>query len=304
MTSLRSVFALTMSGALLMAACGSDDDSASSSVPAATATVNVISSSEPISQLLGEVYGQALENAGFRIGRKNPVADQTAAFTAVESGASQLTVETTVSLLTRLDSTLLAIPTTIDEQTTALNDALPDTLAANPVSGVDVGLVVACTADAVETHGLTDLSSLSAVAGDITLGMPEGFGTATPVGLGAIASVYETEFPKTVTVDTDGIADAVTERSFDCVVAPRVTPAITLSGLLPLDDDKSALPVDMVVPLVGIATSTPELVSMLTTINASLTTDVVRALLVKVDNGTNTFDTAAKAFLASLSTSG
>ena len=100
------------------------------------------------------------------------------------------------------------------------------------------------------------------------------------------------------------IADAVAKKSFDCVVAPGITPDITLQGLLPLTDDKTALPVDMVVPLLAIDASQPELVSMLTTINASLTTDVVRALLVKVGNGTNTYDTAAKAFLASLSSNG
>jgi osmoprotectant transport system substrate-binding protein len=298
------VFALTVGGALLMAACGSDDAASTDSVPAAAKTVNVISSDEPLSQLLGEVYGQALENAGFRIGRKNSVADEAAAFAAVESGSAQLTVETTVALLSRLDTSLTEVPAGVDEQTTALNDALPATLAANPVSSVDAGLVVACTTDAVEANTLTDISSLAKVAADITLGIPTGFDTATPVGLATLATAYDTEFPTTVTVDADGIADAVAKKSFDCVVAPGITPDITLQGLLPLTDDKTALPVDMVVPLLAIDASQPELVSMLTTINASLTTDVVRALLVKVGNGTNTYDTAAKAFLASLSSNG
>jgi osmoprotectant transport system substrate-binding protein len=303
-TSLRSVFALTLSGALLMAACGSDEDASSDTVPAAARTINVISSADPVSQLLGEVYGQALENAGFRIGRKNPVADEAAAYAAVESGKAQLTIETTVALLSRLDSSATEVPVTVDEQTTAINEALPDTLAANPVSSVDAGLVVACTTDAVEANTLTDISSLAKVAGDITLGIPEGFDTATPVGLATLAAAYDTEFTDTVTLAAADIADAVTEKSFDCVVASGLTPAITLSGLLPLTDDKGALPVDMVVPLLTIDASQPELVSMITTINASLTTQVVRALLVKVDNGANTYDTAAKAFLASLSSNG
>jgi osmoprotectant transport system substrate-binding protein len=303
-TSLRSVFALTLSGALLMAACGSDEDASGDTVPAAARTVNVISSGDPVSQLLGEVYGQALENAGFRIGRKNPVADDAAAYAAVESGKAQLTIETTVALLSRLDESLTEVPVTVDDQTTAINEALPATLAANPVSGIDAGLVVACTTDAVEANTLTDISSLAKVAGDITLGIPEGFDTATPVGLATLATAYDTEFTNTVTVEAADIADAVTEKSFDCVVASGLTPAITLSGLLPLTDDKAALPVDMVVPLLAIDASQPELVSMLTTINSSITTDVVRALLVKVDNGTNTYDTAAKAFLASLNTNG
>lgn len=304
MTSLRSVFALTLSGALLMAACGSDEDASGDTVPAAARTVNVISSGDPVSQLLGEVYGQSLENAGFRIGRKNPVADEAAAYAAVESGKAQLTIETTVALLSRLDSSATEVPVTVDDQTTAINEALPATLAANPVSGVDAGLVVACTTDAVEANSLTDISSLAKVAGDITLGIPEGFDTATPLGLATLATAYDTEFTTTVTVGAADIADAVTKKSFDCVIASGLTPAITLSGLLPLTDDKGALPVDMVVPLLTIDASQPELVSMLTTINASLTTDVVRALLVKVDNGTNTYDTAAKAFLASLNTNG
>lgn len=298
MTSLRSVFALSLGGVLLLTACGSD--AATSDTVPAPATINVISSGAPLSQLVGELYGQALENAGFRIGRKNAVADEAAAYAAVQSGKAQLTAETTAVLLARVDPSLTEIPVKVEDQTTAINAKLDTTMAANPTSSVDAGLVVACTAAAVDEYTLTDLSSLAKVADKVTLGIPDGFDTATPIGLGTITTAYDTSFPTTITVAADGITDAVDKKSFDCVVASGLTPAITISGLLPLTDDKTALPADIVVPLLGIAESTPELVSLLTSLNAKLTTEVVRALLVKVEGGNGSYDTVAKAFLASL----
>ena len=41
-----------------------------------TPTINVGRTTEPVSQLMAEIYGQGLENAGYRVGRKDPVADQ------------------------------------------------------------------------------------------------------------------------------------------------------------------------------------------------------------------------------------
>ena len=104
--------------------------------------------------------------------------------------------------------------------------------------------------------------------------------------------------------DVDDRARHVAERGASPIVGVGFPQASSIEAVARDFPKLQFAIVDMVVPLLAIDASQPELVSMLTTINASLTTDVVRALLVKVGNGTNTYDTAAKAFLASLSSNG
>jgi glycine betaine/choline ABC-type transport system substrate-binding protein len=79
---------------------------------------------------------------------------------------------------------------------------------------------------------------------------------------------------------------------------------ITTEGLLSLEDDKAAAPVDAFVPLLQATAATPEVVAVITQLNSLVTTDVLRALLVKLETGDQTPDVLAKAFLASQSSDG
>ena len=299
MTSLRSVLVLPLAAALVLAACGGDDEAETPAGPVALITINVGSTTEPLSELLSEIYGQALENSGQRVGRKDPVADRAATYAALESGRVQLVPELSASLLAFLGK---PVPPTVAEQTTALTEALPTTLAANPISSVDATAVVACTPAAADEFGLASVTEVAAAAGQITLGVSQAFRDATAGGLTALASAYETEFTDVVTVEASGIADAVAAGDLECVVASDLEPSIITAGLLPLADPKSVLPTDTVVPLLSIEVSTPEVVTILTQVNASLTTDVVRALLVKLAVGDDSYPVVAKDFLASIST--
>ncbi|TPW11330.1 MAG: hypothetical protein FD127_3296 [Acidimicrobiaceae bacterium] len=75
--SASAPFAGLLAGVLVLAACGGADD-ASSSGTVNRPTINVGRTTDPASELLAEIYGQGLENAGFRVGRKDPVADRAA----------------------------------------------------------------------------------------------------------------------------------------------------------------------------------------------------------------------------------
>ena len=71
--------------ALGLASCKSD--SSSNSGDTIAQTVTVIAEDTPQSDLLGEIYAQALENAGFRVARRNDVPDLAAGYAALQSGA-------------------------------------------------------------------------------------------------------------------------------------------------------------------------------------------------------------------------
>ena len=87
---------------------------------------------------------------------------------------------------------------TVDEQVAALADALPDGLEVLTPSSAEDKDTIVCTQDVVDEHNLTDLSSLFAVADQITLGAPPEFETRTPFGLKGFKDIYDATFKEFV----------------------------------------------------------------------------------------------------------
>lgn len=298
MRSTRSALALTLVGALALAACGGDDETEATVAPVSP-TVNVGRTTDPLSQLLAEIYGQGMENAGVRVGRKDPVADLDALHAALDAGNVQFVPETTVSLLDRLS---VDVPATADEQLVAINDALPAEQSATAIGSATATKVIACSVAAVEANSLKTVTDLAGVAADITLGATSGFESSASFSLADLNTAYEAEFTVTASGETDAeVAAAVAAGDVDCGVISSLEPTITTEGLLPLEDDKAAAPVDAFVPLMQATAATPEVVAVITQLNALVTTEVLRALLVKLETGDETPDVLAKAFLASQS---
>jgi osmoprotectant transport system substrate-binding protein len=298
--STRSAVALMLVGALALAACGDDDnDATDATAPGLSPTVNVGRTNEPLSVLIAEIYGQGLENAGVRVGRKDPVADLDALHKSLDAGSVQFMAETTVSLLDRLG---VDVPATTDEQLVAINDALPDEQAATAIGSATATKIVACSVAAVEANSLKTVSDLAEVSAEITLGGPAAFESSTSFSLADLNTAYDAEFTLTESVDSDAdVAAAVAAGDVDCGVMSSLEPTITTEGLLPLEDDKAAAPIDALVPLMQASAATPEVIAVITQLNSLVTTEVLRALLVKLETGDQTPDVLAKAFLATQS---
>lgn len=303
MKTTRSLPTLALAAALVMSACGGSDSASDTTQGVSNPTINVGHTAEPISELLAEVYGQALETAGFRVGRKDPSPDRAATNAGLESGALQLVPEQSGPLLASLGKESPAAPDTTapvdttaslpgDVQVAAMNDALPDSLTVNGAAAAVTTPTVACATAAVDAHSLTDLSSLAAAAADITIGVPSDFDIA-------VLAPYDATFTTSTVEEKD--AAAAIESGTDCVVVTAVSPVIATAGLLPLDDDLKAIPVSVVAPVTAVSISTPELITVLAQVNNALTTNVVRSLLVKTEGGSVSYDVVAKQFLATLS---
>lgn len=299
MKSLRLVVALPLVGALAAAGCGGDDTA--TEVVAARLAINVGRTTDPVSQLLAEIYGQGLENAGYPVGRKDAVADRAAAIAGLEAGRLQFVPDLSASLLAHVADAAGTdnVAVTVEDQLGALKATLPATLIAGPVTAAEATTVVSCGAATVAEHAVTTISELAAVADEIVLGGDASFETAEAFGLAALDEAYATTFSY-VAVDTDDVSTSLAAGTIDCLVAPRTLAAITIDGLLVLGDDKNVVPLDMVIPVMTVAAATPDVVSVVTQLNTSLTTEVLRALLVKVSVGDVSYDVVAKQFLASL----
>ncbi|MEK7424458.1 MAG: glycine betaine ABC transporter substrate-binding protein [Actinomycetota bacterium] len=303
--SASAPFAGLLAGVLVLAACGGADD-ASSSGTVNRPTINVGRTTDPASELLAEIYGQGLENAGFRVGRKDPVADRAATIAALEAGTVQFVPEFSSTLLAHLTtagSSVTAV--TVDDQLAALRTALPATLTAGPATAAEGTTVVACSQAAVGEHSLKTVSDLAGVVADVTLGGPAAFETAELFGLAALDAAYEVEFTFVPVGDAavgaggSQLSAKLADGTIDCAGAPQTWATITVDGLIALDDDKTAFPLDVVVPLMTTAAATPDVVAVVTQLNATITTDVLRALLVKLAVGDQSYDVIAKQFLES-----
>jgi len=298
-TPTRAALALTLVGALALTACGGDDDTEASAGSVAQAVI-VGHTVDPLSRLLGEIYGQGMENSGVRVARKDAVADLDAVHAALDAGTLHFVPESTVSLLDRYG---VEVPATVDEQLTAINGALPDGQSVQAITSAVVTKVVVCSPSAIDEFDLATISDLAAADG-ATLGGPASFESSPSFSLTDLNTAYEAEFDFTAVGNADAdVAAAIVAGDVNCGVMSSLAPEITIDALLALDDDKAAAPQDAILPLLGTPATTPEATAVIGQINSLVTTDVLRALLVKMTVNGDSPEATAKAFLASQASS-
>ena len=82
------------------------------------------------------------------------------------------------------------------------------------------------------------------------------------------------------------------------------TSSIVTDGLLVMTDESSLAPSDALVPLVATPVLSGEVALLLSQVDQLLTTEILRALVVKVDVGGQSVERVAKDFIASQASSG
>lgn len=292
----RSAAAVVLSASLVLAACGGSDE-AETSVAPVSPSITVGGAADPLSQLLSSMWAQSLTEAGYRVARKDPLPDRSAVYSALEGGTLQLAPELSSTFLQFLADRAgdEVDARNIDTQIQELAARLPESLVtADPVAA-DAAIVLACTAGAVADN---ELSSIADAATDITaLRIAAVPGT----DLEKIGEVYEVDLTGVPTIDAADVGAQIQGGAFDCVFVSAVNPAIVTAGLLPLADERGVLAVDAPLPIAASATATPDVTALLAQLNASLTTEVLRALLVKLEDPANSPNSVAKGYLATFS---
>lgn len=334
--STRLLFAAPLCAALVLAACGGDDDSSVTSTVPPRPRIVIGFGDQRESRLITEIYAQSLEQAGFRVARKDTVLDRAGALAALKSGEIQFYVDYSNSLLVELDpdaepvpATTIAPTTTVDPASTVdpansttttststtttlfdpaatttststtlspLQEVLPDTLTLGLETTVNVVPVIACKLP--EGVDITNLSELSEAGGDLRLAAPADFATSVPLGAGVLSDVYDATFSEVITTADDEIAAAIEAGDADCGVLSNIDPAMSAQSLVVLVDDRGAVPPQFVVPLFATDVATPELLSVLDSATALLNDPTVRALLKGTEIDKITTEVLVSSFLA------
>ncbi len=296
---------LTLS--LVAAACGDsggDDPGTGGTEPTSAEPkgeiVVGVSGAFPENQLVAEMYAQVLEADGYTVTRELDIADRAVGNEALAAGEIDLKPEYTGFDLPLYDE---SAPTNGDPQ--AVADALaaalePEGLVTYAISPANSTNVFVVTPETAEANDLTDMSSLAAVAGEMTLGAPPDC-PDSDFCIPGLKETYGIEFgefkpldfggPKTVAAVDSGAVDVGELFSLD--------PTIVDKGYVVLTDSENLQANGNFIPVVREEVASEELGALLDSVTTTLTDDNMRDMVGQVLNDKRDVADVAAEYLSS-----
>ncbi|CAN5559278.1 ABC transporter substrate-binding protein [soil metagenome] len=270
---------------LVLGACGSGGDEnggTGGEGGGSQGSLTVGSDSFGEAQIVGEMYAQVLEDAGYEVERQLNIESREIRLPAMESGEIDIAPEYLASLLSVVDPETTA-STDVTEVVEQLQQPLADMglEVLQPSAAVDTNAFVV-TPDTAESNDLSAVSDLAPVAGEMTLGGPSEC-PKRPFCIPGLEETYGVEFadfkpleygPATVAALESEAVDVALLFSTDAIVAER--------GLVVLEDDKNLQAADNITPLVTEDAAKADVVEALDKVSAALTTDNITALNARV----------------------
>jgi osmoprotectant transport system substrate-binding protein len=282
--------------ALTLAACGgnptntasgSDTSGASASSSGSggsgsTAPIVVGSASFPESEVLAEIYAQALQAKGIDASTHLDIGQREAYIGALKDGSISLFPEYTGNLLTYFQPN--ATQTAPDDVLTALKAALPDTLTVLTPAAAEDKDSYNVTADFAAKHHLTSIADLKGISGLSLAGNPEL--KTRSYGVPGLQKVYGISGIKfTAISDSGGPATlkALTSGKVDVADIYSTTPSITQNHLVTLTDPQHLIAAQNVIPLIRKDHDNATVDQTLDAVSAKLTTQSLLDLNAKLN---------------------
>jgi osmoprotectant transport system substrate-binding protein len=255
--------------ALVAAACGSGDGATDGD------PIKVSSFNFNESVIVAEIYAQGLEANGYEVERSLNLGAREVVKPALESGEIDLVPEYTGSVGAALGVEQSADPDTMWEAARAAFEDLGVTLLAySPAQDKNAYVVTAETAD---QYGLTTVSDLQPVAGELVFGGPPEC-PERPLCLQGLEEVYGLQFAEFVPLDVAGpITIAALEGGeIDVALLFTTQGIIAANGWVSLEDDMGLNPAENVVPAIRTEVADAygdELVALLDSYSEALNTE-------------------------------
>ncbi|HEX6311167.1 MAG TPA: ABC transporter substrate-binding protein [Acidimicrobiia bacterium] len=262
----RVLGALVLGLSLVAAACGDDGDDGGLTVAAANF---------PESNILAQIYGQALEAGGLDVSVEEDFGTRPALLDGLEDGDVDLTPEYVGALLNELEGPDTATGD-LQESVSLLDDALADDglvgFDASPAQDVDALAVTEATATEL---GLETYSDLAAVAGDLVFGAPAEC-AEFPACIPGLREVYGIEFQEHVPLEIGPpIFDALNNGDIDVARVFSTDAAIAENDWVILEDDQGLNPVQNIIPVGNEDADTQEIAEIVNDVSAALTTEAL-----------------------------
>jgi osmoprotectant transport system substrate-binding protein len=245
--------------------------------------VTVASFDFPESELLAEIYGQALADEGYDVEYRLAAGPRELVQPALARGLVEFVPEYAGTALEFFGAGGAEAPADPDATHAALERQLAGTplvpLAAAPAQDANAVVV---TPELAERYDLSTISDLRSVAGNLTFGGPPGC-EERPFCLAGLESVYGLRFGAFMPLDVGGplTHQALVGGHVDAALLFTTDPRVARDGLVELADDKALQPAENVTPIVRAEVIDREgeaFVDAVDAVSARLTTDVLQDL--------------------------
>ena len=282
----RSAIALASGLALTLTACGSDDPTAApeaASGDGSSSTIVVGSFAFPESEILGEIYAQALTASGMEVETQFNIGPRQQTIPALQDGSINLIPEYNGNLLAYYDTDYTE--RTPEEVDGALEEAIAadDLRVLDSAEAQDKDAYVVTKAKADE-FGLTSIGDLSALE-PFELGASPQF-AQLGYGLPGLADVYGVTDVSFTPIEDFGGPDTVKALVDDSVQVADIfttSPAIVSEDLVVLEDPENLISSQNIIPLLSESIYTEELAEVLNEVSAELTTEDLIELRERVE---------------------
>jgi osmoprotectant transport system substrate-binding protein len=277
--------------ALALSACGSgdsgDDDPLAGGGKSGTITVG--GANFPESNLLGEIYAQALEAKGLKVTRKFNIGAREVYYDQVVKGGIGVVPEYNGALLTTsVDKSSTAATT--QEINAALKAKLPAAVEILNSAQAEDKDSVTVNAQTAAKYNLKSITDLTPVAKDLVIAGPSEFKTRRQ-GLVGLKDVYGLTFKKFQPFDAGAQATLVkllTENEIQAADLFTTDPTIQQNKLVVLEDPKHVFSAQNVTPLVHKASVDDKARAALNAVSAKLTTqdllDMMKRIAIDKDD--------------------
>ncbi len=285
----RSAVAFASGLVLTLAACSSEDPTAApegdsgDSEGTSSSTIIVGSFAFPESEILGEIYAQALEAGGMEVETQFNIGPRQQTIPALQDGSINLIPEYNGNLLAFYDTEYTE--RTTEEVDGALAEAVSadglQVLESAEAEDKDAYVVTRSKAD---ENDLTEIGDLSALE-PFTLGASPQFaelGYGIP-GLADIYGVTDVEFRPIEDFGGPDTVKALVDDSVQVADIFTTSPALVAEDLVVLEDPENMISAQNVVPLLAESVYTEELEEVLNGVSAELTTEDLIALRDRVE---------------------
>ena len=251
------------------------------------------------SELLAEVYGQALGQHGFPVEQVVQLGSREVVAPALEQGKVDMVPEYLGSALNFLNDNDPARVATADPALT--HARLEQAFAPRGVSVLAYaraqdrnGFVV--TGDLARRHDLAKISDLGPLAPQLSIGGPPEC-PERPLCLGGLQDVYQLRFARFKPMPTrDVTAAELDSGEIDVGMLDTTNPHLIDNDLIQLKDDRQLQPAENVVPVIRrevLDVYGPPLVRLCNAVSAKLTTTELTRLNLRVMEGRSPADVAS-----------
>jgi osmoprotectant transport system substrate-binding protein len=283
-TSLIARTSAALAGlALALTACGGGGDPLSSGsgqtsgAAAPNDTVVVGSANFVESQILAEIYAQALSAKGVTVEKRLNIGSREAYIPALQDGSIDLIPEYSGVLLQYFDKA--ADETAPDAVFTALQEALPDNLAVLDKSAAEDKDAIVVTRETATQLNAKSIADLAPQCTNLVFGGPPEFQTR-PDGIPGIQKTYNCSFKEFRSLDAGGPLTVAALKNGDVQAADLFTTdaSIETNDFVVLDDPSNNFAAQNILPLINKAKASDAVKSTLNEIATKLTTENLTAL--------------------------